>query len=355
MQQAALAAQSATEPLVLTCLEDLTVPILVQLDLEPQNLGRWRKFLVRLQDRGLRLADQVLRGSLGPVSGDPHAVVHALDYDGAFQAGAKAAAIRNLTGIATGLASFLNDRNFTASYVLQGRRYFTKGKKTVPQRYIRALAVTGGLINGFHSIRGKLPRFHGLGAGSPIVIPLLSLLGRGSPLFSVDSTAPEKNASMGKLFVDQPAPMTVTVEKVANALLEGRKRWDCPCPHCAEIQKAMPFDLEAARKFREAKLGGKPVEKRHLEKAGGIGRHLSLLWESYVQPHRKLIMRARTNNSHWVMSRITAAIREHSSSAKKLRSWVGGMCEAYQATTTEVLSRQMDECLRLADRIIGMR
>ena len=350
-QQQALSAQASVSPDFFTCLEDLTIPILVQLEVEPEYTGLRRSELVGWQESGLALAAGVLAGRHGPTQGIPYATLHAFDYDGAFQVGARAADIAGLEGIATGLASFMLDRNYISFYRAKGRRIWVRDRKNIPQRYIRALLVTMGFVNGFASKRGAMPRFHGLGAGAPIALPLLALAGYGSPLLSVDSTAPEKNASIGKLFVSKPAPLTVSVDKIAQALVEERQSWDCPCPACTAIQAELPFNLPAAQKYYRQHIAPRPIDNRDLEDAEGIGRFLSLLWETRGQPWKRKINLARVNHSHWAMTDIVRELREHSGSYGQMREWVGQVCQAYNATTTPVYALQIEECLRLIDRL----
>lgn len=350
-QRDVLSTQASVDPDFFTCLEDLTAPILVQLEIDPQAIGLRRAEIIGWQDRGLALAGGVMASRYGAFQGVPYATLHAFDYDSAFQVGARAAAISGLQGVATGLASFLLDRSYVNSFVLKGRRVWVDGRRNVPRRYLRLLLVTMGLLDGFASERGALPRFHGLGAGAPIALPLLALAGYGSPLLSLDSTAPEKNASIGKLFVNEPAPLTVSVDKVAQALIDDRQSWNCPCPACAAIQAQLPFDLPAARRFYAERIAPRPIEDADLEDDQGVGQHLSLLWSSKVQPQKKQILQARVGHSQWAMAGITRALREHSTSYPSLREWVGRVCAAYQATTTPTFALQIDECLRLIDRL----
>lgn len=348
-QQKILAGQAGVEPDFFTCLEDLSIPIMVQLDLEPEYTGLPNSTFVKLQQRGLRIVSDILKEKFGPYQGIPYATIHAFDYDTAFQVGAKAAGIKGLEAISTGLASFMCDNNYTRSYRLKGRQ--VELKSNLPRRYLRALLVTLGLLDGFASKRGHLPRFHGLGAGSPILLPLLALCGHGSPCFSVDSTAPEKNASMGKITLNRPCPSMLTVEELAQNLVEGEQTWDCPCPYCAALQRERPFRLTEARKFYKASIAPKKIERRHLVTDDGIGQFLPLCWETKTQPAKKLIYQTRVNHSQWAMTEIVRELRSHSSSYRELRKLVGEQCEAYKATVPGPLSLQIDECLKIIDQL----
>jgi hypothetical protein len=350
-QKAVLATQATVKPNFFTCLEDLTVPILIQLDAEPSYTGYRRAHFVALQERGLQAASAVIRGELGAVVGRPYATLHAFDYDSGYQVGSRAARIPGLEGIATGLASFLNDSNYINSYMIKGRRFWVKGRRNVPQRYLRTLMVSLGLLDGFASQRGVLPYYHGLGGGAPIVLPLLSLCAFGSPLLSVDSTAPEKNASMGKLFVNRPAPLTLSVDSVAQALIEGRQVWNCPCPYCSALQREIPFDIDSARAYYNAHIAPRKITDDDLKLNDGIGRWLSICWATGKQPARRLIYRARVNHSHWAIAGVARELRERATSYTELCDWVAAQCEAYKATALPVYALQIDECLRLIGRL----
>ncbi len=342
--------QVSLTPQLFICLEDLTIPLITNLDLEPAITGEYNSKLVELQNIGINAVKTVLSGKLGSIEGRPYATLHAFDYDSAYQVGKKAGKIKSLEGIATGLASFLNDRNYINSYMLKGKRIWTNNKKSIPYRYIRTLLVTLGLIDGFSSVRkGAIPYFHGLGAGSPILLPLLSLCTYGSPQFSVDSTSPEKNASMGKLFVNKPAPLTLSVAGIAQALIDGRRVWDCTCPACKEITKKLPFDITAARNFYKSKIAPKKIQDTDLEKEDGIGKFLSFCSLTRFKPNAGLIKQARIEHSHWALIEVIKELRSCSQSYNGLRKVVGRMCDSYKATTTSTYSEQIDECLKLID------
>jgi len=350
-QRGALASQAAVAPEFFMCLEDLTIPVLISLDVDPAATGRRRSGFVALQRRGLAAVDDVLRGQAGPAVGIPYATLHAYDYDGACQVGAQAAPIEGLQGLAVGLASFLNDRGYTSDYTLKGRRVWVDGRRHVPRRYLRLLLVTLGLLDGFRGQGRPIPRLHGLGGGAPMVLPFLALCAYGSPMLSTDSTSPEKNASMGKLFVSTPAPMTVGIAAVAQALIEERRTWDCPCPGCSALEKLLPKDLPSARGFYRKNIAPKKIENRDLEDAGGIGRFIPLCWEAAAKETRALVKRARSEHNQWAIAEIARGLREHSSTYAQLREWVGSLCRDYSASAQPTYALQFDECLRLVDRL----
>ncbi len=353
LQKDILSGQAAVEPDFFMCLEDLTIPLLTILGIDPACTGRQRRSFVKMQSGSIRLAEEVLGGRLGAFHGLPYATLHGYDYESAFQAAGKAGTIAGLQGVATGLASFLNDREYVNGYRFKGRWVWIKNRQNIPRRYLRAMLVTLGMIDGFAAQRGAAPRFHALGAGSPILLPLLALCASGSPFFSADSTAPEKNASMGKIFVSVPAPLTLSVENIATALVEGRRSWDCPCPHCAELLAHLPIDLAAARQIYSAEIAPRKIELEDLKKPDGIGRHLSICWEANQTPEARRVHKARVNHNHWAIAEIIQGIRRHSQDYRTLREWVGNLCEAYQKATSPVFALQIDECLRLVERLRG--
>ena len=351
---AVLSAQAEVQPGFFTCLEDLTVPILTLLDVNPEDTSLTRSTYVSWQGRGLRQAQKVLAGAFGPVSGLPYATVHAIDYDSAVEVGKRAAKVNGVMGLATGLASYLNDPSYVNHYRLQGETIWTHNQQNIPRRYVQTLLVTLGLLDGFKAVRGSLPRFHGLGAGAPLIIMLLTLCGYGSPLLSIDSTAPEKNASMGKLFVLADAPLTVSVEKLARAWIKGdthQSVYPLNSPAITSFLRQHPFDLARARKTYQDHIAPRPVELRDLNQSDGLGKALPLFWEGAPAPLKRTIMAARTNHNQWVMQQLAIQLRNEARSYTSLRKWVGQQCQAYQASTTPVFALQVDECLKLIDRL----
>lgn len=349
-QEDVLRSQMTLAPEFFTCLEDLAMPVLIGLDLEPARLGTYAKRLIRLQDRGTNAANAVLAGRMGPITGIPYVTVHAFDYDSAFSSGARAGGITGAQAIATGLASFLTDRNYVRGYRIRGKHIACIGGRSIPNRYLRSLLVTMGLLDGFASVRdGAFPRFHGLGAGAPMILPLLALCGYSSPSLSVDSTSPEKNASVGEVFSSIPAPATLSVSGIAQALVDGRRIWDCPCPACRNIMALLPFDLAGARAFYQAHIAPKRICDADLEMKDGIGAFLSFCSQDRGHPAAAAIRRARTEHSHWALHEITQELQTHSGTFFELKQCVSRLCEAYKMTVSGASAAQIDECMAVIE------
>jgi hypothetical protein len=145
--------------------------------------------------------------------------------------------------------------------------------------------------------------------------------------------------------------MTVGIAAVAQALIEERRAWDCPCPGCGTLEKLLPKDLPAARRFYREHIAPRKVEDRDLEDAGGIGRFIPLCWEAAAKETRAPVKRARAEHNHWAIAEIARGLREHSSTYAELREWVGSLCRDYSASAQPTYALQFDECLRLVDKL----
>jgi hypothetical protein len=243
-----IAAQFDLSPSILMCPEDGTLSALIICNREQELLDEeepYRSYLPQ-QDRNIALAERVIRGELGDVIGTPYAVVHALDHDMAYEVGQRVAATDTITGIASGLGSFLRSRRWSTNYCLRGEQIAFN--RNLPYSYHLVLQVTLGLIEGYKRVAGQAPRFHALGVGSPILMPLVILAAHDSPLLSFDSSVVERVAAGGKMFSPETGQELHLLQEV---VLRG-ERWDCRCPACTHFLSQHPIDYAGV----EAVLSG---------------------------------------------------------------------------------------------------
>ncbi|MEY4723171.1 MAG: hypothetical protein RLZZ324_684, partial [Candidatus Parcubacteria bacterium] len=306
---AMLATQTTFKPSAFICHEDFTSPVLLALNVDPERLGYEKSFYVGQQMFGVDQAVRTVSGVNGPYEGMPYATLHGVDYDTAYDAGFYAGLEKGVTAIATGIAGFMNDQAFISSYELRGERISVAGGKTVPRRYLRALQVAVGLRDGFRDAAGHAPHFHALGLGAPIMLPLLALALDDVPALSVDSTAPIKNANMGKVMVDDPAYSNDSIEEIANAMLLEGFRWTHRCAFCKAFLAKHPFRYDDAIAYHKKKLGGRRVRKDDLARKDGVGRFLPLLYDLSAlagDSLRKELHQARVGHNHAVMLDLAA-------------------------------------------------
>jgi hypothetical protein len=228
--RAAVQAQNQVPATYLVGMEDLTMAVLSGLGVTREHLDQPLSWFERLSRRAVEFATETMEGRFGPVSGEVFAGLHGIDFDTAVQAG-ELAAEAEIAGVACGLGGALSDRSYTGFWV-QGGEPIELGRR-VPRPYVRVMEVAAGLHLGYARASGRRPRFHALGVGTPILIPLLALLGDRDTYTATDSTAPIMDAYSSmtiSLYVDEPAPMKLKTNRVAQNHLECGPWSDCESP-----------------------------------------------------------------------------------------------------------------------------
>lgn len=226
----ALARQTSIAPTFLIGMEDLTLGTLATLNIEPEYASLPQDFFEKRIGRAVSLARRTEDGEFGPVSGQVLAGLHAVDFDSAVLAGGLAAEA-GLKGVAVGLFGALTDRNYVDFRVQDGQ--VIELERAVPRPYLRVLEIVAGLVEGYRRAGRPRPAFHALGAGTPILLPLLALLGDGEPYFATDSTSPIVDGWSSptiSLYVDDPAPLKLKAYKIAASWIEGAGVGTAPAP-----------------------------------------------------------------------------------------------------------------------------
>jgi hypothetical protein len=346
-----LAAQSVIAPSAFICHEDYTMPVMLALSIDPERLALPKAWYVGQQLLSIEYAARTAKGDFGPYKGTPYATVHAVDYDTAYDVGYYAGLEKDVNALATGMAGFMNDQSFISSYFFRGQE-ITLADGTSPRRYLRALQVCIGLRDGFRDATGRAPGFHALGLGAPIMIPLLALALDDVPALSVDSTAPIKNANMGKIMLDDPAYMNGSIESIAEDMLTKGFRWTHQCVFCKDFLKKHPFRYDDAIRYHREVMKGRDVRKDDLADKNGIGRFLPFLYDLSAlsgDDFRKELHIARIGHNHAVMIDLTKRLDERRGSKKKLREFALRVCADYREVAAKefpAYARQIDECLR---------
>lgn len=290
-------------------MEDFTIATMTGLSIEPEYVNLPASFYADLNARAVQFAIDTKDGRYGPPPARVFAGVHALDYDQAVQAG-QLVGQAGIEGIATGLVGALRDRNYVDFRVERGQVIELEGATARP--YLRVMEIAAGLHVGYHSVTGRSPQFHALGAGTPILLPLLGLLNVGGTYTATDSTSPIVDGWSGptiSLYVDEPAPLKLRAEKIAQSWLEGGRGWDCTCSYCRNFEEAHPPELAAATRWWQE--GGKPrIEKRHLHRSEPLATMLPFLGRHPDDDIRRVAGLARVGHNHAVIQRIERVVRE---------------------------------------------
>lgn len=323
-----VAAQRAMSPTYLVGMEDLTMPVMASLSVEPEYAELPLDWYRALSDRAVELGVRTRDGEFGAVGGIVFAGLHGMNFDTARQAGAAAGAA-NLGGIASGLVGVMKDVN-AIDYRTEDGQVVSLGSK-LARPYLRVLEIAAGFHIGYANATGRRPRFHALGAGSPILIPLLALLGDKGSYTSTDSTAPILDAWSSKtisLYVSEPAILKLKAHRVAEFWLAENKGWTCRCPYCTAFNKRHPANVDLARAWWRAQ-GSRRLGAEDMLAPSPLVEWMPLLSSAADATLREEAGLARTGHNHWVVQPIEAAARSAVRDPKTLRRWAARAVEKY--------------------------
>jgi hypothetical protein len=329
--RATVRAQEALKPTYLIGMEDFTIVTLTGLNVEPEYSNLPLSWYARSTCRAIEYAVKTCKGHYGPCNSLVFAGLHAIDYDTALQAGTLAGDA-NVDGIATGLVGVLKDRNYV-DFRIQDGQLIQLGEN-LPRPYLRLLDIAAGLHVGFANTTGKRPRFHALGAGSPILIPLLALLGDAKSFTAVDSTAPIKDAYSSRtisLYVDEPAPRKLKAHRIAEYWLSEGVGWSCTCPYCRRFNTAYPPDILLARDWWQSE-GKRRLRSGDMRDDSPLSNWFPLLSSPSDSHIRREAGLARIGHNHWVLRRLEQHARRHATDPQRLRDWVAQIMDAYLAS-----------------------
>ena len=303
-----LAAQQILDATHLIGTEDITMAAWLGLDVERAYTNMPRATYRAMNRKVARRAVSVTSTLPGPLCHHYFPVASAVSYNTAVDAG-KEFAKAGVRSISLGFGSFMADSNF-CDYMLFGRKRLDFGAN-LPMRYVRTVAVVLGFWRGYTETLGKPPiRFHFLGLGAPIMLPLVAFGACRSSELSFDATSPIKDATIGgTLYVDKPAPLKIRIRSAAFRLAStpGAK-WDCPCPFCQHFSKKHPFKYRLGRQWFLRK-NPKTLKAADLRPTGDLFRAYPLFAEPAAGSElRKLVNFCRVGHNHWITERVVLSI-----------------------------------------------
>ena len=350
----AVSRQTSINPSMLVGMEDFTLGTMTGLNIEPEYADLPESFFAARIRQAVTYAQRTTNGEFGEVSGQVLAGLHALDYDSGALAG-QIAAEAGIDGVTVGMFAALTDRNYVDYRVEDGK--IIKLATAVPRPYLRVIELTAGVLEGFRRAGRPRPAFHALGVGTPILLPLLSLLSQGERYFATDSTAPIVDGWSSptiSLYVIEPAPLKYKAYRIADVWIRGGRGWDCECPHCSRFRDAHPPELGRAQKWWREQ--GKPdIKKQMLERQGPLSAWLPFLGYCADDDLRTEAGLARVGHNHWALRQLELEIRRRSESWPDLLGWVEDIVGAYQkASGSAPWKAAVSEAFALA-RSVGER
>lgn len=323
----ALKIQTSLNPTYVIGMEDFTIATLTALSIEPEysllNSSDYNKF----NKRAIEFYNKTKADDYGPVSCKVFAGLHAIDFDSAYEAG-KLAGKNGVDGIASGFVGALQDKNHVDFYIKFGK--LNELNDNVPRPYLRVVEIVAGLHLGYHEVTGMKPSFHGLGIGTPILLPLISLFSDVHTYTSVDSTSPIYDGWISptiSLYVSDPAPLKLKAYKIARYWIKEDIPWSCSCPFCKNFMDKYTHDIKSARNWWN-QAGQPTITKYSLNRDKPLSKLLPILANhSSSQLQREAAM-ARVRHNHWVVQNL-----EKMANAKlkngKLQEWVENAVSSY--------------------------
>lgn len=264
-------------------------------------------------------------------------VASALGYDSAFDAGV-AFAEAGLIGAAMGFGAYMADDFYADSVVVGGKLH--KFPRPFPMRYLRTALAARGFWDGWRSATGRAPRrFHFLGLGSPIMLPLVALAARDTPMLTFDATSPIRDAVEGTMYTSMNGYLKIRTRRLSERLASGElRRWTCPCGFCKVFMHAHPFDYMRGRRWASSKGASFQVEAGDLRDSGELFHAYPLMSEPKSGALRKAVSEARSGHNHWVIANIAREISRHGNRRSQLDQYVAQVVKDYSLATSSVVS-----------------
>lgn len=339
---AQLAAQLGVRPDSIIGIEDLTLATWLRAGVDERELQKLRRELRRRNTttarRGLEHATR-----LTPLQVLTVASAH--DYDTARDA-AIAFAGNGVRAVAMGFGAFMADDQWVTTIKTNGKT--RRLPRSLPYRYLRTALVARGFFDGWTSTGTPPPdRFHFLGLGAPIMLPLAALAARRCAHVTFDATSPIKDATEATLYVTKPASLKVRTWKIAESLARSNTlTWDCPCGFCRTFTAQHPFDLDRLR--RQHPRHGTAYSTADLRNGGRLA-NLTPLFRTGPGPAARQAEAARIGHNHWTLGTLTQQLTRHATTARDLGDFVQQHVSRYEANAG---ADHFADSVRLAHQIV---
>jgi hypothetical protein len=328
---AVLATQFQINPHYLIGMEDLTIPVLMLCHLMHPVFNPQADEIGAFQQKTLTAFQGQCKGDLGfEKELDKTAkflVLHAHDYASALQA-SKNSLNTSKDGIAISYGGPMHSRRWIESINL-GKDTIQFGEK-LPESYLIAQSITLGMLNGHPT---DLP-YHILGVGTPILMPLIGYQLRESKAVSIDSTAPFKDAFIGKLYGRKNGFIKMDMFKlVAYCLID-----DQPFKDSSPFYKIFVDKYPNDWKGLQAKLNIRPNDNAKelaliLKKRGDLLRQYLPFFTPITGALDKVFMEelriARAGYNYSVIQYICKKVRQKRTNHASFKKWVESEIDKY--------------------------
>lgn len=236
-----------------------------------------------------------------------YTVASAHDYDSAFDAG-QALGDEGVRAVAMGFGALMADDSWATRIKHRGR--WLPLPRALPMRYLRTAQAVRGFFDGWAASGSTAPnRFHFLGLGAPVVLPVSAYAARSVPRVTYDATSPIKDAAQGTLYVSEPAQLKVRTWNVLERMvLDPEHRWNCPCQFCRAFCLVHPIDEARIQMLASRRRPLTPGDLR----VGRVAAQAVPLFAVGPGPLGRAAEEARAGHNHWIVGltlrRLSAAV-----------------------------------------------
>lgn len=344
--------QLSLEPNFLVCPEDMELPVFIGVGFSKDQQWNPKQWL-SAQRRSVQMAVETfetLRQRESTVQ--PFAVLHAYDFDSAYQGARLYGETHKTHSLALGLGAVIQRSDYISSVKFADQKI--DFEQPLPARYIISTLVVLGAIAGFKSANEQLPNLHLLGVSTPIFLILFALASIDCQNISTDSSAPVMAAETGKIFTNRPPYLKANRVKLVKRMLESEANWSCNCPFCAQFEQNHPSQFEEALTEWNRKDSLRDLTKLRISliQPNTLANSLPLFSTTSISNMANELLAAHSGHNYWVLKEIIEQIVSLRHSKELQREWLIRQCQEYiQLASLPKYAESVDWCLRMIDQI----
>jgi hypothetical protein len=344
--------QLSIQPHYMIGMEDLTIPVLMLCNLMHPVFAPNPNHIINYQNNTLDYFKKQQSGEYGAKTAledvAKFLVLHAYDYASAFQAG-KNSLSTSKDGIAISYGGAMHSRRWINSLNFGKRE--VKFDEKLPEAYLIAQSLTLGVVNGHPT---DIP-YHILGVGTPILIALIGYQLRHSRAVSIDSTAPFKDAFIGKLYGSKHAYIKMDMFKLVAYNLINNKTFYSSSPFYKSFAQKYEHDWVGLRK----KLGIKP--NYSVKELTVLLKQRGDLLEAYLPfftPITGSLERgflqdlriARAGYNYWELKKICSNVKKRRGNKPLFKKWIENQVERYTRVASYKWAKTVEQTYELTER-----
>jgi hypothetical protein len=353
--KAVLETQLKINPHYLIGMENLTIPVLMLCHLMHPVFNPQPQEIATYQHQTLDFFKAQCDGKFGFKKElnktAKFLVLHANDYASALQASQKSLHLPK-DGIAISYGGAMHSRRWINSINL-GKGTIQFGEK-LPESYLIAQSITLGMLNGHPT---DIP-YHILGVGTPILMPLIGYQLRNSKAVSIDSTAPFRDAFVGKLYGKKHGFIKMDMFKLVAYCLVN----DQPFKDSSPFYKSFVSKYPNNWKGLQTKLNIKPststkILALELKERGDLMRaylpfftpitsELNKAEKEFTQDLRI----ARSGYNYWVIQYICKKVRQKKVDEEAFRKWVELEIDKYTKIASNKWAKAVEKTYILMEK-----